>query len=206
VESRKRKDKEAIKKDIAAGLVTQESLLMILGEFDPDKLYMNLAEFEADLKKVCQGAGYKMEAPLKKALLAALSERDQAAAVVLDAKGNPEPDPDLRDTENVPLPLDIMLPLPLSYENKADNSKLLALVKPYCEAYFEREVKPHWPEAWIDYGKTKVGYEIPINRHFYVYEPPRPLEAIEADIAALEAEIAVQQAAVTGFAPGKVRS
>ena len=202
VESRKRKDTEAIKKDIAAGLVTQKNLLHMLGKLDKDKLYMDLAEFEVDLQKACQNTRCKLDVPLKKALLATLSERDPAAAVVLDSKGNPEPDPELRDTENMSLPPDITLPLPLSYENKADKSKLLALVKPYCEAYFKREVKPHWPEAWIDYDKTKVGYEIPINRHFYVYEPPRPLEAIEADIAALEAEIAAQQAAVTGFAPG----
>ena len=69
-------------------------------------------------------------------------------------------------------------------------------MRPHCDAYFAREVAPHWPDAWIDYDKIKVGYEIPITRHFYVYEPPRPLEAIEADIAALEAEMAAQQAAL----------
>ena len=53
-----------------------------------------------------------------------------------------------------------------------------------------REVLPHVPDAWVDYDKTKVGYEIPINRHFYVYQPPRPLDEIEADITALEGEIA----------------
>jgi type I restriction enzyme M protein len=57
------------------------------------------------------------------------------------------------------------------------------------DAYFEREVLPHVPGAWIDRTKTKVGYEIPFNRHFYVYEPPRPLEEIEAEIRALEGEI-----------------
>ena len=58
------------------------------------------------------------------------------------------------------------------------------------QAYFKREVLPHVPDAWIDEAKTKVGYEIPLNRHFYVYEPPRPLEVIEAEITELEAEIA----------------
>jgi type I restriction enzyme M protein len=191
-ESRKRKDKEAAKKDVAAGLAIQESLLAMLAEFAPDRLYMDRAEFEADLKKVCRKTGCKLEAPMKKALLAALSERDQKAAIVREARGNPEPDPDLRDTENVPLPGDIILPLPLGYGSKgdkADNGRLVKMVKPHCDAYFKREVKPHWPDAWIDYGKTKLGYEIPLTRHFYVYEPPRPLEAIEADIAALEAEI-----------------
>jgi type I restriction enzyme M protein len=190
-ESRKRKDKEAVKKDIAAGVAVQESLLTMLAEFDPDRLYMDRAIFEADLKKTCKKTGCNLQAPMKKALLAALSERDPQAAIVRDARGNPEPDSDLRDTENVPLPEGTSLPLPLDYEGgaKADNRKLVKLVKLHCDAYFRREVKPHWPDAWIDYRKIKVGYEIPITRHFYVYEPPRPLEAIETDIAALEQEI-----------------
>lgn len=72
-------------------------------------------------------------------------------------KGKKQPDPDRRDTENVPLTEDV-------------------------EAYFAREVKPHAPNAWIDEEKTKVGYEIPFNRHFYVFEPPRPLAEIDADL------------------------
>lgn len=57
---------------------------------------------------------------------------------------------------------------------------------------------PHVPDAWIDEAKTKVGYEIPLNRHFYVYEPPRPLETIEADIRTLEGDILKLLADVTG--------
>jgi type I restriction enzyme M protein len=72
-------------------------------------------------------------------------------------KGRPQPDSALRDTENVPLSEDV-------------------------EAYFAREVKPHAPDAWIDPAKTRVGYEIPFNRQFYVFEPPRPLEEIDADL------------------------
>ena len=72
-------------------------------------------------------------------------------------KGKPQPDADLRDTENVPLGEDV-------------------------EAYFKREVLPHAPDAWIDHEKTKVGYEIPFNRHFYVFEPPRALAEIDADL------------------------
>ena len=62
-------------------------------------------------------------------------------------------------------------------------------LKESIEEYFKREVLPHVPDAWIDESKTKVGYEIPLNRHFYRYEPPRPLEVIEADIKKLEGEI-----------------
>jgi type I restriction enzyme M protein len=93
-----------------------------------------------------------------------LSERDETADICTDKKGKPEPDTDLRDTENVPL-------------------------KESIHGYFEREVKPHVPDAWIDEEKTKVGYEVPFTRHFYEYTPLRSLAAIEADIRALEAEI-----------------
>ncbi len=75
-------------------------------------------------------------------------------------KGKPQPDPALRDTENVPLSEDV-------------------------QAYFDREVKPHAPDAWIDPDKTKLGYEIPFNRQFYVFEPPRPLDEIDADLKAV---------------------
>ncbi|MDP3859256.1 MAG: class I SAM-dependent DNA methyltransferase [Stagnimonas sp.] len=72
-------------------------------------------------------------------------------------KGKPQPDSNLRDTENVPLGEDV-------------------------QTYFKREVLPHAPDAWIDHEKTKVGYEIPFNRHFYVFEPPRPLAVIDAEL------------------------
>jgi type I restriction enzyme M protein len=87
--------------------------------------------------------------------------RDAAGKIVLGTKGKmkgkPMPDTDLRDTENVPLSEDV-------------------------QAYFEREVLPHAPDAWIDHEKTKVGYEIPFNRHFYVFKPPRELAEIDVDL------------------------
>ncbi len=89
--------------------------------------------------------------------MSALSERDEEADVCVDAKGKPEPDAELRDNENVPLKEDI-------------------------NAYFEREVRPHVADAWIDDTKTKVGYEIPFTRHFYKYTPLRALEEIEGEI------------------------
>lgn len=70
------------------------------------------------------------------------------------------------------------------------NDDLVDAMREVIDAYIVAEVLPHVPDAWVDYAKTKVGYEIPINRHFYVYKPPRPLAEIEADIAALEGEIA----------------
>lgn len=118
-----------------------------------------------------------------------MGETDTEAEICRDAKGNPEPDSNLRDTEIVPLPDDITLPLPLEYDKDASVNELIKLVKGHCEAYFKAEVLPHVPDAWIDFDKTKVGYEIPLNRHFYVYQPPRPLDEIENDIKSLEADI-----------------
>ena len=118
-----------------------------------------------------------------------LGEKDPTADICNKPNGDPEPDPDLRDTENVPLPNGISLPLPIGYEKKPKVTDLLALVEPHCEAYLKAEVLPYRPDAWIDHSKIKVGYEIPLNRHFYEYEPPRALEKIEADITGLEREI-----------------
>ena len=95
-------------------------------------------------------------------------ERDAAGKIVLAAKGKgkgkPVPDSALRDTENVPLNEDV-------------------------ETYFKREVLPHAPDAWIDHDKTKVGYEIPFNRHFYVFKPPRPLGEIDAELKGVTGRI-----------------
>ena len=66
---------------------------------------------------------------------------------------------------------------------------MIKLVENHCQEYLEKEVLPHVPDAWIDFDKTKVGYEIPLNRHFYVYQPPRNLDAIEDDIKSLETDI-----------------
>jgi type I restriction enzyme M protein len=100
----------------------------------------------------------------------------------------------LRDTENVPLPDLIALPLPLDYEGKdnkgkVDKTDLLALVQAHCEDYLAREVLSYQSDAWIDHGKVKVGFEIPLNRNFYQYQSPRELAAIETDINGLEAQI-----------------
>jgi len=90
-------------------------------------------------------------------------ERDADGKIVVGqkgkGKGKPVPDSSLRDTENVPLSEDV-------------------------EAYFKREVLPHAPDARIDHEKTKVGYEIPFNRHFYIFQPPRPLDEIDAELKA----------------------
>jgi type I restriction enzyme M protein len=138
----------------------------------PDTLYTNRDQFVMELERAIKRNGLRLSAPLYKAILNALSERDETADICRDRKGNPEPDPTLRDYEYIPLK-----------ENIWD--------------YFEREVRPHVPDAWINEDVTdlrdgevgKVGYEINFNRYFYKYQPPRPLHEIEADIKKLEREI-----------------
>ena len=125
----------------------------------------NREEFTALVKAAFRKAGVAVPAPLFKAILMALSERDETADVCTDAKGHPEPDPELRDYENVPLKEDV-------------------------GEYLRREVLPHVPDAWVDESKTRVGYEINFNRHFYQYTPPRPLAEIEADLKRIEQDIA----------------
>ncbi len=198
--SKKRKDKKKIAEEILFGKEAQAAILEVLERLKRDRKFSEIAKdrqvFEDNLSRAFKEAGIDFDKQLKDALLAAgsLGERDPKAEICFDSKGNPEPDPELRDTENVPLPEDITLPLPLDYEGKknkgkVDNSALLELVREHCEEYLRVEVLPYRSDAWIDHAKTKVGYEIPFNRYFYQYEPPRPLEEIEADIEGLEKEI-----------------
>ncbi|MBU4262192.1 MAG: type I restriction-modification system subunit M [Proteobacteria bacterium] len=187
--SKKRKDEAAYRAEVAAGQVAQAAIKAALQGMDGEMLYRNRPAFESVLEAALKKAGIKVGAPVKKAMLAALSERDPKADICLDAKGKPEPDAELRDTEIVALPADITLPLPLGYDNETGHDRLLALVRNHCEHYLKAEVLPHVADAWIDHGKTKVGYEIPLTRHFYVYQPPRPLEEIAGEISQLEKEI-----------------
>ena len=198
--SRKRKNKRKIEEEILEGEAAQAAILGALRELKRAQascgVIKNREAFDEQLIEAFDSAGIDIDAKLKSAMLApgALGERDATADICRDRKGNPEPDATLRDTENVALPQDIALPLPLDYEGKKNKGKvsvepLLKLVRDHCEAYLKAEVLPYRPDAWIDHSKIKVGYEIPFNRQFYEYEPPRPLETIEADIAALEKDI-----------------
>ena len=167
----------------AEGRRQQEAVKDFLGSLPAD-LYKDRAEFERVLDQSAMRAGVKLPAPVRKAILSALSERDETAEICRDKDGDSEPDPNLRDTENVPLGEDI-------------------------QAFFEREVKPHVPDAWIDADKRDmkdgqvgvVGYEINFNRYFYKYLPPRPLEEIEAEIRQVEADIVRMLRDVTDSGP-----
>jgi type I restriction enzyme M protein len=145
----------------------REAIKAACATLDPAHRFTNRDVFTKALKAALKGAGLKIGAPVQKAILNALSVRDPEADICLDKQGSPEPDTGLRDNENVPLD-----------ESVFD--------------YFEREVKPHVPDAWIDEEKRDpldgrigiVGFEIPFNRHFYQFTPPRPLEEIDADLKA----------------------
>jgi len=171
--AKSRKKGEAGLKEIEEGKKLQQQIIEILKTMDSNIVYKNRDEFTKILKKAFKDSDIKLNNTLLKAILSALSERDETADICIDNKGNPEPDPELRDTENVPLKEDI-------YE------------------YFEREVKPHVPDAWIDESKTKIGYEIPFTRHFYKYQPLRPSEEIMKEIIELEKSISEKLKKVMG--------
>ncbi len=164
----------------AQGLKLQRAIRELLSDL-PETTVSDRKAFEVMLDDVLKKADLKLPAPAKRAVLSALSERDENAAACLDRNDEPEPDPELRDTERVPLAEGV-------------------------EDFFKREVLPHVPDAWIDESKRDakdgqvgvVGYEINFNRHFYRYTPPRQLEDIERDIQAIEADIVRMLGEVTG--------
>lgn len=144
----------------------QQHLLAALHAMDASVLHRNREQFSKLLKKALSAHSVSLSTPELKALMSALSERDPEADICM-TKGQPEADVGLRDNENVPLG-----------ESVYD--------------YFQREVIPHVPDAWIDESKTDaqdcevgiVGLEIPFNRHFYVFQPPRLLAEIDRDLKA----------------------
>jgi len=144
----------------------QQRLTDVLQTMDASVLHRNREQFSKLLKKTLNAHDVSPSTPELKAILSGLSERDPKADICT-SKGQPEADSGLRDFENVPLG-----------ESVHD--------------YFEREVKPHVPDAWIEESRRDeqdgevgvVGFEIPFNRHFYVFQPPRPLADIDRDLKA----------------------
>ena len=132
--------------------------------------YLTLEELEVSLVPVWAKVG-KIGAPVRKAVINATMVRDPDAESVRNKKGY-EPDPELRDTENIPLDEEV-------------------------DAFMQREVLPYAPDAWVNDSKTKIGYEIPFTRHFYEYVPPRSLAEIDADIKASQQRILKLLAEVT---------
>ena len=145
-----------------------DEVLRILGTFDPKRVYPSPTAFLVELREAFKKASAKLSASLQKTILRALSERDAQAAIAVDARGKKQADSHLREYEDVPLKQDIT-------------------------SYFQREVLPYAPDAWIDESKTQIGYEINFTRYFYQVNPLRPLATIQEEIQNLQAFIHTQQ-------------
>ncbi len=149
----------------------QEAILEMLYGLG-DRLYKNKEEFAEKVDIAIEEAGLDLKKSVRGNIFKALGEKDPGAEIVRDSKGRPERDTDLTEYEYVPLGEDV-------------------------RKYFEEEVQPNWPNAWINEEMSdpqddrigKIGYEINFNRYFYEYEPPRPLEEIQKDIEEVEQQI-----------------
>jgi len=161
-ESKKRKNQSLINKEIEEGKKEQKRILSVLSTISGK--YTNSDSFMKKFDSVFKKSGISLSTSLKKSIVSSLSERDENADVVMNKKGIPEPDSELRDFENVPLREDI-------------------------EEYMKQEVLPYVPDVWVDESKTKVGYEVSFNRYFYIYQPPRSLEEIQAELTKIEMDI-----------------
>ncbi|MBO7747012.1 SAM-dependent DNA methyltransferase [Paenibacillus sp. MWE-103] len=150
----------------------QKNIQAALEKMNAGTLFMDRSKFEVEMKKTFKQAGVVVKPPVFKAILSALSERDENAEICYDAKGNKEADAELRDFENVPLKRSIF-------------------------DFFDAEVRPHVEDAWInedvrdekDGGIGNVGYEIPFTRHFYKYQNIRSTKEIKSEISELERDI-----------------
>ncbi len=158
----KKKGKDGLK-EIEEGEKLQKQILGVLESMDGSKIYNNRSKFVEVVEKKIEEMGLRIKAPIMNAVFNALSERDETADICLDKDGKPESDSELRDCENVPLAEDI-------------------------DEYFKRGVLPYVPDAWMDRGKDKVGYEINLTKEFYKYKPLRSLDEIRKDILVLEKE------------------
>ena len=145
-----------------------------------DQPYLNREKFNRELGSHLRDHGLNLTAAQRKTLWQTIGVHDDAADICEYTagphKGETEPDPALRDTENVPF-------------GWGGHPKTREALEQTVQAYFDVEVKPHLDNAWIDWAKTKTGYEIPFTRHFYTYAPPRPLEEIDADLNRVVGEI-----------------
>lgn len=151
----------------------QKNVLDCIASRLPSAKIDDRSVFEKTLTRALKGAGIKVGAPIRKAIIAALSHRDPDAAICIDADGNPEPDPELRDYEIIALKTDI-------------------------QAHFEREVLPYASDAWIDESYVdesdrcvgRVGYEINFSKCFYAYRGLDSLEDLDVELQAIEKSIA----------------
>jgi len=144
------------------------------------ELYLNREKFNNELGSYLRDHDVSLTGGQRKTLWQTIGVHDETADICLHLsgakKGEPEADPALRNTENVQF-------------GWGGHLKTHEALNETVQAYFDAEVKPHVDDAWIDWDKTKTGYEIPFTRQFYTYEPPRPLEQIDADLERVVGEI-----------------
>jgi len=142
----------------------EPAIVEILRNMDPNFVHRSASSFDSALANVFCDAGIKLSRTLARRIREALSEQDDSAEVSLDSQGALIPDPDLRDTEQLPLGAD-------------------------TQAWFETRVRPQAPDAWVDEAKTRTGYEIPFARFFFEPDQPRPVQEIYREIQQLEIQI-----------------
>ena len=143
------------------------NVLNICADLEENKPYKNIDDFQKDFTKIWRektNVTGEIQPEIIDFISMLFAMENPDADIFRDEKGKPIANPELRDTENVPLKEDI-------------------------QTYFEREVLPFAPDAWIDEKKSKVGYEIPFTRYFYKYEAPKPSAEIMQEILAIEAEL-----------------
>ena len=170
----KKKDIEVKEKEEAEGKIKQDKLIKLLESFDNTLEYMDRDKFIKDLKAKSKEFDIQLSAGLIKAIVNAIGVRNEDAVVCKDSKGNIESDSSLKDTESIGLKEDV-------YD------------------YFEKEVKPHVNDAYIDESSiNNIGYEIPFTRHFYKYEELRSFDEIMKEVETLESEIALEIRKVLG--------
>lgn len=162
--SKKRKDKHAAEFEIREGRKKQKIILETLSKLSLKKPTDNQKHVLMEVKSALKKAGVTSSTSLIKAIMEALSEKDQNAMICVDSKGNKKADPDLRDSETISLKQDL-------------------------RDYMSQEVHPYLPDAWVDESKTKIGFEINFNKYFYKYKKPRSLTEIEVEMKEIEEEI-----------------
>lgn len=162
--AKSRKKGEAKEEEIEKGEEQQATIKQVLFNMKSDIVYTNREAFIEVIKDAFKDTEINLRAPLIKAIWTALSERDNSAEACMKNKKEVEADSELRDTEIIPLSENI-------------------------EEYFQKEVLPHVPDAWIDEDKTRIGYEVPFTRYFYKYTKLRPSSEIKAEIEDLEVSI-----------------
>ncbi len=167
-----------------AGEVRQDAVTTAFGDSDWPERFTAFDDFWNHYRYNLEQRALKPTTQIRKMLFDVLGVHDPDADPIRDSKGRYEPDTDLRDNENVPLP-----PVGVTFEPDPTDRLTTADYRQTVDRYVETEVLPWVPDAWVDYEKTKLGYEIPFTREFYVYTPPRPLHEIDTEIKQLETEI-----------------